>query len=186
MKRIGMLTAAAAALALLAGGCSSSDDEAVALLTGQSLMPAGQPVYLRGEMNDYAVMTSYRLVKRRNGMYCTLAPLRADWAPYRFKFADSAWTAGSNFGFAEPPGVMREGSARMPLNPASRFEELRFYPNSDGVYRFCIQEEEGKFYAVVQRAPDTELTLMDELFLGKKQQRSNTSASDSDFAPAEN
>ena len=124
----------------------------------------GRAIYLRGEMNDYSVQQPYRLRQFEDKVYCTIAPLRSDWAPYRFKFADAQWTTGTNFGFAVPPAVMREGSGKAQLNPNSRFEELRYEPTVDGLYRFCIEyNEQNVPYATVTRLEDGKLTTMDEL-----------------------
>lgn len=124
----------------------------------------GRAIYLRGEMNDYSVQRPYRLRQFEDKVYCTIAPLRSDWAPYRFKFADAQWTTGTNFGFAVPPAVMREGSGKAQLNPNSRFEELRYEPTVDGLYRFCIEyNEQNVPYATVTRLEDGKLTTMDEL-----------------------
>ena len=149
------------ALCLLLSGCSENTEVA---LTANAFAPQGHNVYLRGEMNDDAVLSSYLLVKQDDDSYCTLAPLRADWSPYRFKFAAANWEAGSNFGFADPPGVMREGSAMVRLNPNSRFEELRYYPKRDGIYRFCIVVQDDEYYASVTEAREDELSLMDDIF----------------------
>lgn len=162
--------AAAAVLAFLAAGCSSDsspDDNSSlipALASVNVFAPQGKAVYLRGEMNDYAVLSSYQLIQRGDGAYCTVAPLRADWSPYRFKFADADWSAGSNFGYAAPPGILREGSAPQELNPNSRFEELRFYPREDGIYSFCILSQNGRYLVTVTRAQQRELSLMEALF----------------------
>ena len=69
-------------------------------------------------IDDYEVSETYRLRKANEG-YCTLATLRADWAPYKFKFADENWSNGTNFGYLNPPGVLKEGSRTIPLNPPS-------------------------------------------------------------------
>lgn len=123
----------------------------------------GRNVYLRGEMNDYGVQAPYQLRKFEDNKYCTLAPLRSDWSPYRFKFADSKWTKGTNFGYALPPAVIREGSARAQLNPNSRFEELRYEPEVDGIYRFCIEFDNDVPYATVTYIEEGQLTTMDEV-----------------------
>lgn len=178
--KISFIAAAAAALALLSSGCS--DNNPVAALTTTALAPQGHNVYLRGEMNDYAVLSSYLMTLQKAGAYCTLAPLRADWAPYRFKFADKDWSAGSNFGFATPPGILREGSAPVELNPNSRFEELRFYPKKDGIYRFCINlDDDGRYFVTVRAAKDDELSLIDTIFL----QREQSSILDEGYVPDE-
>lgn len=124
----------------------------------------GREIYLRGEMNDYGVQSPYRLRQFSEKRYCTLALLRSDWSPYRFKFADAHWTVGTNFGYAVPPAVMREGSARTKLNPNSRFEELRYEPSVDGIYRFCIEYDDNDVpYASVTYLENGKLHTMDEL-----------------------
>lgn len=123
----------------------------------------GRVIYLRGEMNDYGVQRPYRLREFAPNTYCTLAPLRSDWSPYRFKFADDKWTAGTNFGYAVPPAVMRQGSSRVLLNPNSRFEEVRYEPAQDGIYRFCIEYEDTVPYVTVTHLEDGKLTTMDEV-----------------------
>lgn len=157
----------------LLNACSSSDDsssntndnvESVISLTSDSLKIDGREIYLRGEMNDYAANTAYRLEKVKDNVYCTIAPLRADWSPYRFKFADANWTSGSNFGFATPPGDIQEGSSNILLNPNSRFEEIKFHPQNDGNYRFCLIKKGSKYYAEVKRTDKALATIEDLLF----------------------
>lgn len=117
---------------------------------------ADTAIYLRGEMNDYGVSETYRLHRTANGLF-TLALLRSDWSPYKFKFADRSWSAGANYGYAEPPGVLRDGSAPVKINPNSRFEEISFHVKQDGVYRFCIVEKADGPYATVSQATADEL-----------------------------
>lgn len=161
---IGCLCAAA-----LLAGCEESAQ--IISLTEEGLDIEGRRIFLRGEMNDYAVMSAYQLNEQEEGTYCTLAPLRADWAPYRFKFADANWSAGSNFGYANPPGILREGSSEVELTPNSRFEELQYYPSRDGVFRFCIIEDGGRYFASVSRADPKSLSMMDSLFMDSKNNR---------------
>lgn len=123
----------------------------------------GRVIYLRGEMNDYGVQRAYRLRKNAENQYCALAPLRSDWSPYKFKFADANWTKGSNFGFAVPPGVLRAGSGKLLLNPKSRFEEIRYEVDSDGIYRFCISIDHDLPYVTVDLLQDGKLTTTEEL-----------------------
>lgn len=123
----------------------------------------GKAIYLRGEMNDYGVQRAYRLRKISDNEYCALAPLRSDWSPYKFKFADASWTSGTNFGFAVPPGVLRAGSAKLLLNPKSRFEEIRYEADSDGIYRFCIMLDHDVPYVSVNQLEDGKLTTTEEL-----------------------
>lgn len=150
-------------------GCSSSSQTAADAMSGATQVAKNVPyserkIYLRGEMNDYEVSESYLLKLEQDSKKCTYANLRQDWAPYKFKFADAKWTEGTNFGFMNPPGVMREGSRSIELNPSSRFEEILFYPNQDGTYRFCLSEKSGKYYVSVERASHKDLLTLSHIF----------------------
>lgn len=166
-------------LALAQSACQSSeevkDDPKAATVATQTVVSQveadalehpifkGKAIYLRGEMNDYGVQRAYRLRKISDNEYCALAPLRSDWSPYKFKFADASWTSGTNFGFAVPPGVLRAGSAKLLLNPKSRFEEIRYEADSDGIYRFCIMLDHDVPYVSVNQLEDGKLTTTEEL-----------------------
>ena len=181
---LGLATILATVVVGLSGCSSSSDDdskggeaaqaEAQAVNVAQTNAEAdplavdtpyfkGRVIYLRGEMNDYGVQRPYRLREFEPNLFCTLAPLRSDWSPYRFKFADASWTEGTNFGYAVPPAIIREGSSPALLNPSSRFEELRYEPESDGIYRFCIVYDNDLPYATVARVEDGKLTTIEEV-----------------------
>ena len=83
----------------LLSGCSSDEGNAVKTLLPGGLTINDKAIYLRGEMNDYEASETYRLRKDGHG-YCTLATLRSDWAPYKFKFADENWYPLSASSFA--------------------------------------------------------------------------------------
>jgi hypothetical protein len=134
------LVAAVAAVVLSA--CSANENEENLKIESVNAL------YLRGEMNDYAVSETYRLRESADGL-CTQATLRSDWSPYKFKFADASWSQGQNFGYLNPPGALRLHAAPQKLNPNSHFEDLRFYPEKDGVYRFCLLKKSDGFYATV-------------------------------------
>lgn len=146
-----MRSVAAAAIISLMGaamvcGCSG---------TAEEVLPSddAQALYLRGDMNDYAVSEVYRLKSTQYGA-CTEAALHADWSPYHFKFADRNWTSGSNFGYALPPGVLEEGSRDVRLNASSTFEDVTLRIKKDGTYRFCLVKRDDGFYASVVRVED--------------------------------
>lgn len=163
MKFLKFLTPVIAG-AVLVSACSS-DKVSVAAITPGGLSINEKAIYLRGEMNDYEVSETYRLRKSKtNSSYCTLASLRSDWSPYKFKFADEAWSTGTNFGYLTPPGVFREGARAVELNPNSKFEEISFYPKADGVYRFCLIQKNDKFYVTVSKSSQKELPTMAQLF----------------------
>lgn len=159
-------------LALALSACQSSDESQEAQEGKTKVDSAyrldhpifkGRAIYLRGEMNDFGVQRAYRLRKFNDNQYCALAPLRSDWSPYKFKFADAKWSSGTNYGFASPPGVLRLGSSRALLNGKSRFEELRYEVPKDGIYRFCITVDNDLPYASVSLLEDGKLTTTEEL-----------------------
>jgi len=155
-----MITSVAAVFLL--SSCSSNNAPVASLVPGGFSINE-KAVYLRGEMNDYEVSESYRLRKDDEDTYCTVATLRADWAPYKFKFADADWSDGSNFGYRNPPGILHEGSAPVELSANSKFEEISFYPKSDGVYRFCLIKDDNRFFASVQKTSHRSLLSMAQL-----------------------
>ena len=180
---------AAAVAADEAEGAAVGQDEASTQLMAQADAQAlgnplfhGREIYLRGEMNDYGVQRPYRLRQFDENIYCTLAPLRSDWSPYRFKFADDAWSAGTNFGYAVPPAIIREGSGRVLLNPNSRFEEVRYEPKQDGIYRFCIEYEDTVPYVTVTHLEDGKLTSLEEMMRAEIEREFAVSASASTAA----
>lgn len=162
MKKYSLCLTAVLMLSVFSG-CGSDrsntvDETAVSGSTAENITGnrGRGALYLRGEMNDYGVSETYRLHQTKEGQ-CTLALLRSDWSPYKFKFADKDWSAGANYGYAEPPGVLRDGSAPVRLNPNSRFEEISFHVKQDGVYRFCIVTGSDGQYATVSQASADEL-----------------------------
>ena len=143
--------------------CSCSEQtEHVKNIVSNALTINDKAIYLRGEMNDYEVSETYRLRKSGAG-FCTLATLRSDWAPYKFKFADENWSEGTSFGYMNPPGVIRDGIKAIELNPNSKFEEISYFPKADGVYRFCLIPQNGKYFVTVTRSSKKELPTMAQL-----------------------
>lgn len=161
------ITLLGSVLFLCAGICACSSNTKTVVkdnMLTNAMSVEGRDIYLRGEMNDYGVISAYKLTKVRDNEFCTVAPLRSDWSPYRFKFADSAWSSGSNFGYAAPPGVLHENGQDIKLNPSSRFEELTFAPKEDGNYRFCIVIKKDGYYSHVSKSTEGLATLYELLF----------------------
>lgn len=133
--------------ALVAGsfafaGCASDGDSAAPAAGGAGgdggADVFGAQIYLRGEMNDWNAQPQYLVKKVSDGVYVATAELKVDWAPYKFKFADSQWSAGTNFGYRDQPGVFEWGGDPVVLNPKSVFEEVKVTPPADGLYDFYI------------------------------------------------
>jgi len=89
-------------------------------------------------MNDWNAQPQYLIKKVSDGVYVATAELKVDWAPYKFKFADAGWSAGTNFGYRDQPGVYEMGGEPVALNPKSVFEEVKVTPDADGEYDFYI------------------------------------------------
>lgn len=104
----------------------------------------GKAIYLRGEMDDcpWDKLTDKCLIKKvGEKVYMATAELKVDWAPYKFKFGDASWTAGTNFGYASEskPGIydFAKGTP-IKLNPNAVFEEVKVTPPHDGKYDFYL------------------------------------------------
>lgn len=139
-KKLFLAAVAAGVLALT--GCasdgSSSSSSAAATGGDGGAEVFGTPVYLRGEFNDWAAKDQYLLKKVSDGVYVATAELKVDWAPYKYKFGDAAWTPGTNFGYKEQPGVITVGGDPLALNPKAVFEEVKVTPPEDGLYDFYL------------------------------------------------
>ncbi|WP_432455244.1 MULTISPECIES: hypothetical protein [unclassified Agarivorans] len=64
-------------------------------------------------------------------------PLIADGQPYEWKFGDAAWQCGTNFGFLSGEAPIKVGERRE-LNKCAAFDNFKFTPEEDGVYRFYL------------------------------------------------
>ena len=129
--------------ALVMSGCASDTKTAAAGASAGGAGGAdvfGREIYLRGEItesNPWAPLPENKVVMVEKGVYKASAKgLKVDYAPYKFKFADSAWTPGTNFGYLTAPGVFEKDPVE--LNPNSKFEEVKFTPPVDGDYDFYL------------------------------------------------
>ena len=138
-------------------GCASdgaSDAGAVAAGGAGAADVFGKAIYLRGELTEpqWAPLDEYLIQPVADNVWKAKAELKVDWAPYKFKFADSAWTPGTNFGYASDsaPGVFEWGGNPIVLNPSSKFEEVNVTPPADGVFDFFIEKQGDKFVTYVK------------------------------------
>ena len=155
-----MLMMVFAASAMVMSGCASDGKTAAAgasSAAGGATGGAdvfGKEIYLRGEIteeNPWAPLPAYKLVMVEKGVYkATAKALKVDWAPYKYKFADSAWTPGTNFGYLTAPGVFEKDPVE--LNPNSKFEEVKFTPAKDGDYDFYLDVRGAKPVTYVKPA----------------------------------
>lgn len=155
----------------------SEDRTGLLLLNGGALKINNREIYLRGDMNDFGVNETHRLRRfgdQNEARWCTEAVLRSDWPPYKFKFADENWTSGTSFGYAEQPGILRYPGDRVLLNPSSNFEELRFEATEDGIYRFCLLNEDKKYYAEVEKVPAEDQKTLNDMAQGTTEKTEKT------------
>ncbi|HHQ4533085.1 TPA: pullulanase [Aeromonas veronii] len=126
-----------AAGTLVLGGCASSGGAEQAGTDNSDF--GGKSIYLRGEMNDWMATDESKVVKVADKLYMAKGTLKKEWAPYKFKFADSGWSCGTNFGYKSPSnGVAVLGGEAVPVNPCSKYEDMKFSPDADGVYEFYL------------------------------------------------
>ncbi|MDO2948470.1 pullulanase [Aeromonas simiae] len=129
-KTVAMILAAGT---LVLGGCSAGGG---ADASGDF---DGKSVFLRGEMNDWQANDETKVTKVGDKLYMAKGTLKKEWAPYKFKFGDANWSCGTNFGYKSPSdGVASLDGEPVPVNPCSKFEDLKFSPDADGVYEFYL------------------------------------------------
>ncbi len=148
--------------AMLAGsfgfaGCASDGASAGGAASGEGAADVfGKPIFLRGEISDpeWAPLPELLVKKVGDNQWKATAELKVDYAPYKYKFADSAWTPGTNFGYSSEsaPGVFEWGGDPIILNPNSKFEEVKVTPPADGKYDFYIEKQGDKFVTYVKEA----------------------------------
>lgn len=140
-------------------GCASDGDSsgAVAAAGGAGAADVfGKAIFLRGEISDpqWAPLDEFLIQKVADNVWKAKAELKVDWAPYKYKFADSSWTPGTNFGYASEsaPGVYEYGGDPIVLNPSSKFEEVKITPPADGFYDLYIEKQGEKFVTYAKEA----------------------------------
>lgn len=140
-----------AAGTLVLGGCASNGGAEQAADNSDF---GGKSIYLRGEMNDWMATDASKVVKVADKLYMAKGALKKEWAPYKFKFADSGWSCGTNFGYKSPSdGVAVLGGEAVPVNPCSKYEDMKFSPDADGVYEFYLNMA-GDTRPYTSRSPD--------------------------------
>ncbi|WP_026959443.1 hypothetical protein [Aliagarivorans taiwanensis] len=123
-----------AMVALVAAGCASSGDSAGKL---------PRDVYLRGVFTWWDAEPQFKLqpVEGQENVWSATSPLDepliADGQPYEWKFGDAAWQCGTNIGFLAGEGDIALGERRE-ANQCSAFDNFKFTPEEDGVYRFFL------------------------------------------------
>ncbi|WP_270694493.1 MULTISPECIES: hypothetical protein, partial [unclassified Aeromonas] len=105
-----------AAGTLVLGGCASNGGAEQAAVDNSDF--GGKSIYLRGEMNDWMATDESKVVKVADKLYMAKGTLKKEWAPYKFKFADSGWSCGTNFGYKSPSWLItscRSANNIMPI-----------------------------------------------------------------------
>ncbi len=140
-------------------GCASDggSSSGAAAASGEGAADVfGKPIFLRGEISDpeWAPLPELLIKKVDDNKWKATAELKVDYAPYKFKFADSAWTPGTNMGYdsSSAPGVYEWGGEPIVLNPNSKFEEVKVTPPADGKYDFYLEKQGDKLITYVKEA----------------------------------
>ncbi len=126
-----------ALVTILAAGCASGDSNSK--LT--------RDVYLRGVFTWWDAAPEFKLqpVEGKENVWSATSPvdepLIADGQPYEWKFGDAAWQCGTNFGFLSGEADINIGERRQ-SNKCSAFDNWKFTPEEDGVYRFFLDWSE--------------------------------------------
>ncbi|WP_199610158.1 hypothetical protein [Flocculibacter collagenilyticus] len=131
-----LLKTGLAATTLLLAACASNDANETEF---------AENMYVRGAFTWWDAEEEYRLKKVGNKLYKASADLKADGQPYEFKFADAAWTAGTNCGYLnkEADEVIELGYVYN-ANCSAVFEHFKFVPKEDGTYDFYIDFSDDK------------------------------------------
>ena len=124
-----------ALITVMAVGCASGGGDANGKL--------GKDVYLRGVFTWWDADPQFKLqpVEGKENVWSATSavdePLIADGQPYEWKFGDAAWQCGTNFGFLSGEADIKLGERRQ-SNKCSAFDNFKFTPEEDGVYRFFL------------------------------------------------
>lgn len=135
-----------AIVALVATGCASSDSDSK--LT--------KDVYLRGVFTWWDAEPEFQLqpVEGKENVWSATSPvdepLIADGQPYEWKFGDAAWQCGTNFGFKTGTADIQLGERRE-TNKCAAFDNFKFTPAEDGVYRFFLDWSGDEPYVYIEK-----------------------------------
>lgn len=67
------------------------------------------------------------------------AYMKADWAPYRFRFGDASWIYSFGYAPESRPGIYDYARGTpVKMNPKAVFEEIKVTPPHDGKYDFYL------------------------------------------------
>lgn len=143
LKKI--MAAALAAAVVITAGCASGGGDGAKV---------SRTLYVRGVFTWWDAEPEYEAKMIEPNLWTTSAELVADGNPYEWKFADGAWSAGTNFGYKKSgdyDGTIKVGE-KIEVNPNAAFENLKFTPEADGVYNFFLDWRGEKPYTYIEAA----------------------------------
>lgn len=138
-----LLMSVVASAALLVAGCGSTSSAGAGGAKDYSKI-----LYLRGVFTWWDAEEDYKVKKVGDARYMSKAELVADGQPYEFKFADGAWTSGTNCGYKTKEDEVIELGKPAKSNCSSAFENFKFTPPENGVYDFYIDFTDPKIPTV--------------------------------------
>jgi len=145
LKKI--VAAALAAAVVITAGCASGGGED---------SKVSRTLYVRGVFTWWDAEPEFQAKMIEANLWTASAELVADGNPYEWKFADGAWSAGTNFGYEKSgdfDGTIKVGvENKVAVNPNSAFENLKFTPEKDGVFNFFLDWRGEKPYTYIEIA----------------------------------
>lgn len=99
-----------------------------------------KPVYLRGIFTWWEASPDYRLmpVSGHPNTWSTKADLIADGKSYEWKFGDSNWSCGFNFGPSRSTDNQITVDQIRDASACSKASNFKFIPPQDGTYEFFL------------------------------------------------
>ena len=143
LKKI--VAVALAAVVVVMAGCASGGGDGAKV---------ARTLYVRGVFTWWDAEPEFEAQMIEANLWTAKAELVADGNPYEWKFADGAWSAGTNFGYKKSgdfDGTINIGD-KVEVNPNSAFENLKFTPTEDGVYEFYLDWREEKPFTYIKKA----------------------------------
>ncbi|MDF2179735.1 hypothetical protein P2G88_15900 [Aliiglaciecola sp. CAU 1673] len=112
-----------------------------------------EALYLRGVFTWWEADERFLMQPNKAGVYQTEAELIADGQPYDFRFADKAWSKGSNCGYANKQDEKIKLGIAVQADCDTANNNFKFTPKRTGVYQFTIDfsKADGPWVSVLEK-----------------------------------
>ena len=140
------------AISLVSGilivGCSSQPAEQHS--NYNNLIPSNTSLFLRGDMNNWAASSEYKVLQTSSQLFSVKAELPEAGKTYHFKFADAQWLPAMNYGAAIDDATLSLNTP-LPVRAYSYLDELAFTPEQAGEYEFVLDLRGRRPVALVKQ-----------------------------------